>query len=283
MERLLMTGRALRLLAALACALALGACGGGLRGGPGVGSLESPPDRLPAEQSAEAALLGGADFSVRDPALSWGVGVVRPAGADGFARIDLPLFESARGRHWGWLTQGRIYDQRSGRTLSARADASVQVAGGRALIVLERRDDGWMLIRFGAPEDRGQGLAWTHAELARATRADFLTWSRALDGAQGLVYRNAEAAHNLRAGPSTNDAVVERLEGENFDMVALEIRGDWMRVRVSVPPACAGSVAEDLLLGGGESRETTGWVVWRSNDRGPWVESVAGPRCAGGA
>jgi hypothetical protein len=278
-----MRATSVRLAAALAGALALGACGGGSgRGGPGVGSLSPPPDRLPAEQSAEAALLGGADFSVRDPSLSWGVGVLRPAGADGFTRIALPLFESARGAHWGWLTEGRIYDQRSGRTLPPRADAEVQIAGARALLVLEHRDNGWMLIRFGGPEDRGQGLAWTHADLAREARASFSTWDRAFDGAQGLVYRNADAAHNLRADPSTNAPVVERLEGVNFDMVALEIRGDWMRVRVSEPPACAGSVAQDLLLGGGATRELTGWVVWRSSDRGPWVESAAGPRCGGG-
>jgi hypothetical protein len=286
MERLLMRAlrfhRARSLAGALLGALSLAACGGGLGDGPGVGSLTPPPGQLPAEQSAEAALLGGADHTVRDPSLNWGVGVLRPAGADGFVRIDLPLFEGARGRHWGWLTQGSIYDQGSGRTLPARADAAVEISGARAFPVLEHRDDGWMLVRYGGPQDRGQGLAWTHADLAQRARASFLPWARALEGAQGLVFRNADAAHNLRGGPSTDAAVVERLEGLNFDMTALEIRGDWMQVRVSTPPACAGSVAEDLLLGGGASRETTGWIAWRSNDRGPWVESVAGPRCGGG-
>ncbi len=275
--------RVAHLILGLLCALALPACVGGPGGAPSVGRLAPPPAGLPpAGLGAADALLGGGGFSADDPALDWGDGMLRLSGPDGYARIDLPLFDEPRGRHWGWLTQGRVYDQIARRTLPDRSDAAVMVSGARALMVLDEAAGGWLRIRYGDPGDRGRGLAWTHPDLASGARASFLSWARALDGAQGLVYRNAAVAHNLRAGPGSDAAIIARLEGENFDMAALEIRGDWMRVRVSAPPACAGTVAEDLLLGGASPRVETGWIAWRSDDRGPWVASAAGPRCAGG-
>lgn len=266
----------------LACALLAAACGGVGRGGPQLSDLRPPPRNL-GSADAGGGLLGGSSFTVRDPLLNWGVGVLRVAGEDGFERIDLALFDAPGGRHWGWATRGRIYDLEQGRPLPDRSGAAVQVPGGRGFLVVDARNDGWLQIRYGQPDDRGGGFAWTRADLAEGRRASFVRWERLLDGARGLVFRNAGAAHNLRAGPGRDAAVIGQLEGENFDLDALDIDGDWMRVQVHRPPACAGTVAEDLLLGGAESSEQTGWIAWRSADRGPWIESAAGPRCEGGA
>lgn len=275
-------GAALRLAAMLAL-LAAAACATG-PGSSDLRNLAPPPAVLPPPSggAADALLGGGADFSAHDPALDWGLGVLRPQGREGFSTVAAPLFDRPDGRHWGWLVRGQVYDRLADRTLPDRSGAAVQVDGSLSWLVLDRQD-GWLLIRYGAPEDADDGLAWTRADLAQGASARFVDWAQALDGARGLVFRDAANAHNLRAGPSTDAEIVERLEGTNFDMAVQEIRGDWMRVEVSTPPACVGAVAEDLLLGGSSTRLRTGWVFWRSAERGPWVESVAGPRCAPGA
>jgi len=276
-----------RLSVTLALGLSLAACANGpgpFSGGPRMSDLRPPPVMLPAaDESGGDLLLGGATFSIRDPGLNWGVGVLRPNGANGFTRVDLPLFEEPNGTHWGWLTQGRVYDQQRRRTLADRTDAALLISGARAFLVLEQRTDGWLRIRYGHTDDRGRGIAWTRADLSGGRRSTLLTWNRVFDGGRGVVFRNTISAHNLRAGPSRDAAVTSRLEGADFDMTVLEIRGDWMRVRVFSPPACAGSVAEDLLLGARNTVEQTGWITWRSNGRGPWVASASGPRCQAGA
>lgn len=282
MERLLSVIRPFSAALALLLLAACAGIGGGA-GAPRLGDLTPPPAVLPASDGGGTdALLGGATFDVRAPSLDWGVGVLRPAGATRFETLDLPLFSSPGGVHWGWLTRGAVYDVIRRRTIGDRSDAAVRAADDRALLVLERRSDGWLKVRYGRPDDRDHGLAWTRADLSGARRVAYVDWARLLEGGRGLVFRNAGAPHNLRDGPSRNAAKVALLEGVDFDMAALEIRGDWMRVRVFTPPACAGSQAEDLLLGGRETREQTGWVAWRSDGRGPWVASAAGPRCAAG-
>ncbi|MGD2133849.1 MAG: hypothetical protein PVI23_13725 [Maricaulaceae bacterium] len=272
--------RRLAIAALLGAAFLAAACSTGGRRP----NLTPPPANLPAAALAPgSALLGGDDFSARDPNLDWGVGVLRPAGGgDAVSAIDLPLFDRPGGRHWGWVTQGRIYDLASRRALSQRSDAMVTVSDGPAFLVLARDGD-WMQIRYGYDSDTGGGLAWTRPDWASGRRAQYLEWSSVLRGGAGLVYRNAQVAHNLRAGPGTDSAVLEVLEGGNFDMRALELRGDWMRVEVTSPPACIGSIARDLLLGGQETSVRTGWIAWRSDARGPWVVSAATERCGAGA
>lgn len=275
--------RALTRALALAAAVAVSACATG-PGLSGIGDIAPPPAVLPAPSGgvADALLGGGAGFTARDPALDWGDGVLRPDGREGFTSIALPLFERPGGRHWGWLVRGQVYDRLADRTLPDRSGAAVSVNGALSWLVLAR-EDGWLQVRYGEPDDRDDGLAWTRTDLAQGGGARFVDWADALEDGRGLVFRNRANAHNLREGPGTSEPVAERLEGTDFDMRALEIRGDWMRVEVSTPPACVGAVAEDLLLGGSSSRQRTGWIFWRSEDRGPWVESAAGPRCAPGA
>jgi hypothetical protein len=277
-----MTRQAAPFTAAWLCVLMLAACASGPSGS---GSLRSPPNNLPpAALGAADALLGGGGFSAQQsPDLDWGDGVLRPGGGEGFERIELPLFDGPGGSHWGWITQGRVYDQREQQTLPNRSEAAVEAAGVRSFLVLDQTEDGWMQIRYGNPEDEGGGLAWTRPDMADGVSASYVSWARLLGDARGLVYRDRTAAHNLRAEPNSSAEVVTRLEGENFDMAALEIRGDWMRVRVTSPPECARTVAEDLLLGAGSKQVYTGWIAWRSADRGPWIESAAGPDCGDGA
>ena len=44
----------------------------------------------------------------------------------------------------------------------------------------------------------------------------------------------------------------------------VEFRGDWARVRVSIPGSCVEPKPERPTV-------HEGWIRWRSRDRGPWV------------
>jgi hypothetical protein len=290
MERPVMTFRvsanklplpSLALLCALTGALALSACTSGPPQAR-VGKLAPPPATLPAAKAGAAdALLGGkGGFTVQSPDVSWGRGVLRPSGLE---HVDLPLFAAPKASHWGWITQGRVYDLLAQKALPDRSASLLETSGGRAFLVLDEAKGGWVQIRYGTPADRGGGLAWTNPELARGGSATYIPWTRALEDVHGLIFRNPGVKHNLRADPADDSSVVARLDTGKFDMEALEIRGDWMRVRVNWPPECLKSAAESKLLGRAEKRTSTGWITWRSDARGPWVAPAPGSSCQGGA
>ncbi|MCG8440632.1 MAG: hypothetical protein MI723_02380 [Caulobacterales bacterium] len=274
----------------LALVLASSCASGGLLGGRGDGlsaaDLAPPPARLPPPESVGAgALLGGASFDASDATADWGEGYLQASGPGAaWEAVSFPLFDAPDGRHWGWVVEGRGYDQERRVAAPPRGNVLVSVPGaGRSFLVLQEGEGGWLRVRWGEPDDPREGVGWTHPRLAQARRLIYTPWSAEFAGAAGLVFRNAAAAHNLRAGPSLNEHVIERLEGDRFDLGALAIRGDWMRVRVSVPPACGGGDdPESQLLGTGiEARTLEGWVRWRSARRGPWVTRTASAAVCG--
>ncbi len=277
--------RRLALTATLSVLTTACASSGPLGGGRLLGE---PPTVLPPVAGP------GPSFRADAPRASWGVGYLTLTG--GAASMDLPLFDAPGGRHWGWLTQGRAVGFADRTAPPARNEARVRPPGeAPSYIVLDTARGGWMQIRWGGPQDPRGGTGWTRLRDARGGTARYTSWLDHLRGAGGLVYRNAASAHNLREGPGTEHAVVRRMEGRDFDLQALEIRGDWMRVRYSSPPACGpdagrrsdasgllggpdggedllgGAPSQGELLGGRPGQEAVGWIRWRSSERGPWV------------
>ncbi len=263
--------------AAAACASTPGGGGGRLSSF----DLTPPPLVLPAaDDFGGDALLGGSDFSLDDAGLDWGVGLLELSGRDAIGRADVPLFDAPEAGHWGWFTQGRVVDQRADRSLTARPGALYQPPRhDPSFLVLDTAAGGWLKIRWGRPDDLRGGLAWTRRDLIGGRRAVFTPWDDRLRRGVGLVFRNEAVAHNLRSGPTTDSAVVHQMEGTNFDLSAVDVRGDWMRVRYAEPPACAGDPAEDELLGASQQRTFEGWIRWRSDGRGPWIKEAGGLRC----
>lgn len=283
-----MTGRLLLVLAlsalASACASSGPLGGASLRGGP--------PTSLPPVSGAPPS------FRAERPTANWGVGYL--AAINGVASVDIPMFDTPGGRHWGWLTQGRAVEYGARTAPPQRSEARVRPPGEPpAFLVLDTARGGWLRLRWGGPEDPRGGVGWTRLADARGALR-YTSWEDHVRRAGGLNYRNSGAAHNLRAGPGTDHAVLRRMEGRNFDLEALEIRGDWMRVRFASPPVCgpgasrigddsgllgglddtggsdgllgglpAGS--DDLLGDGPDGESEVGWVRWRSEQRGPWV------------
>jgi hypothetical protein len=232
-----------------------------------------------------------------DPALDWGVGLLEPAPTadyiahlargghqllveelgehiDWIARLDLPLFEAPSGRQWGWLTEGRVVDLDTGGEYAIRADARLRVSYDldiEALFVLrEQRDDGWLQIRWAGSEAPHGGRAWTHPGFHSDPQidAEFHSWEAAFRSPRSrFAYRDSNAVHLMRAGPSRDDEIVHRIEGRDWDMEILEMQGDWIRVRLSWPSECNGQPP---------AGEIEGWTVWRSPAQGPWLYSPIG-------
>jgi hypothetical protein len=195
-----------------------------------------------------------------DPDFRLGVGHVRPAREedrdDWTRRIVLPVFAAPDGEIKLWLTPGTV-----------GSDALVETGYETAsFIVLQARRDGWLQIRFGGPLASGAG--WVHrCHLDAATpRLQYQAWESLLADA-GTLYFRSWAPHALRSS-AKDDApriAVIPADPNRYGMQPLEFRGDWARVRVSMPSTvCANPKPRRPAV-----RE--GWVRWRSRDRGPWL------------
>lgn len=219
------------------------------------------PARLPAvpqakDEEAYEPLRGD------DPDLALGVGHVRPAREedrdDWTRRLVLPVFASPEGELKLWLMPG-----------SVGADALVETGyETTSFIALQARNNGWLQIRFGGPLASGAG--WVHrCHLESATpRLEYEPWDR-LFAAEGMApfYYRSWTPHALRKGPSPSAPQVAMIPGDpnDYGIQPLEFRGEWARVRVSIPSAlCAEPAA-------GRPKVHEGWIRWRSRDRGPWL------------
>lgn len=242
----------------------------------------TPPRTLPP---AQAGLAGGG-WTTDAADADWGVGYVRVSG--GPRAVTVPLYDAPGGRQWGWLIDGRGYEADTRRAPPERDGARIRLGSGRDVFIATQERRGWVELRWGAPRDLRGGVGWTRLSAIRGGRARLVEWDQHFRRQSGLVFRNAAVAHNLRAGPGTDNPVITAMAGSDFDLEALELRGDWMRVRYVSPSACIAAAAPARradaagLLGGLEEdagdvspapsrREQTGWIRWRSDGRGPWL------------
>lgn len=214
---------------------------------PAVAAIEE------AEPSPYEPLLGA------DPELVLGVGHIRPAREeerdDWPRRLKLPVFESPEGGGVRlWLTPG-----------SVGGDVLVETGYGTAsFIVLQARPNGWLQIRFGGPLASGAG--WVHrCHLDAATpRLEYQPWESLLAGSGPLFFR-AWAPRALRKAPSAEGPVLATIPADPnlYGLQPLQFRGDWARVRVSVPSSfCADPKPA-------RARVHEGWVRWRGPKLGP--------------
>jgi hypothetical protein len=193
-----------------------------------------------------------------DPDLALGVGHVRPVREeerdDWTRRLKLPVFKAPDGEVKIWLTPG-----------SVGGDVLVETGYETgSLIVLQARQDGWLQIRFGGPLASGAG--WVHrCHLDAATpQLEYQPWENVLAAAAPLYFRSW-TPRNLRKAASPDAPVVALIPPDPnlYSIQPLQFRGDWARVRVSIPSSyCADPKPR-------RPRVREGWVRWRSNDRSP--------------
>jgi hypothetical protein len=197
-----------------------------------------------------------------DPDLALGTGHVRPAREedrdDWTRRLVLPVFASPGGELKLWLTPG-----------SVGADALVETGyETTSFIALQARQDGWVQIRFGGPLASGAG--WVHrCHLENATpRLEYEPWEKFFAGGNlSPLYFRSWTPHALREAPSGSAPVVRRIPADpnDYGIQPLEFKGDWARVRVSIPSTyCADPKPRRAAV-----RE--GWIRWRSRERGPSI------------
>jgi hypothetical protein len=132
--------------------------------------------------------------------------------------------------------------------------------------IVTRAEAGWVRFRF-APGSAGEGWASLCHLSASDPPVRYESWEErfSAEGAGPLFFRDGER-HALRRGPGPGFRRSFWLPGgDATELAPLEIRGDWMRVRATSPPAyCA---EEPPTRGIAEE----GWVRWRDPSRGPWV------------
>lgn len=202
-----------------------------------------------------------------------GVGHLRPIGGayqwEWYHRMILPLFATPDGAPAAWIVNGWLIDQRRDEVRPLGTAGMIETGYETpSFIVDERRDDGWLRMRY-APSGPDGGYAWTHQCLF-GLGADALqveAWeARMLDGDISPLFFYREIRHSLRSAPSVTASRVRWIPAQigAYRIDPLEVRGDWMRVRVVIPSDyCASPDAT--------GRETyDGWVKWRDDD-GPWL------------
>ncbi len=211
-----------------------------------------------------------------------GVGFLEPSGSDDgppasdwLPRIRLPLFARPDQTDPNvWIADGfwiPTSDPSGRRPLTYRGmvETGYEVA---SLIVIEARDDGWILLHMdtGPLDVRGVswGHIWTHTCFLQDGDVDLnlVLWEEWFaTSSYGVTFRDG-SRHALRAGPGTEHRRTLWVEG-NDEIEFLEIRSDWARVRISRPGRyLTGCLGEDFA-----GSEFEGWIQWRDAEAGPWV------------
>lgn len=187
--------------------------------------------------------------------------------------VFVPLYErpDERGPPSAWLIGGRLV--RADRKWGAPLNQLPVIRVGQsenALLVYEIRRDGWARVRYYWPSNDGNGTAWVHASQLSLgpVPLSLVTWEEFLVNRSWplLVFRD-RGGQRIYAEADTTSRVIDRPAGD-YGLRALETRGDWMRVHMQrTSAACIDSRKVEPA--------DTGWVVWRSRERGLllWVEA----------
>ncbi len=250
------------------------------------------PDTVPAARPYATIRDTGIPFAEVD----LGIGHLRPTEStwawDWLDRVKLPLSPSPGATPWGWIAGGWIVDASGGHVAPFARSGLVETGYEDAtVIVFERTDDGWLRIRFaadslwssddGAREVTGEeggrinlspregGTAWIPQCALRADDLELQVepWGELFlsDRISPLFFRS-DVRHVLRLEARSDSRRLAVIEGD-YHLEPLEIEGDWMRVTLKQP---SDYCADDL-----EPVVTTGWIEWRSPEKGPslWYHS----------
>lgn len=217
-----------------------------------------------AEPYSVVHWAGGYDYA------PFGIGHLRVENAsehfyDWPRAIVLPVWSAPNGTLSGWIRGGYVYPAAGGAPYALTGVGTVETDyEHQTFIVWEASGDGWLRIRL-AP--RAEGDVWInecHLRLG-AAKLRYQGWADFIREHGDWLHFRAEVPHALREGPIVNSRRITWI-GVDHEMTLLEMRGDWLRVRVRQPAwTCVGS---DQAFRG---RVDEGWVKWRDDENGPWV------------
>lgn len=200
----------------------------------------------------------------------FGVGHLRVENASDYfydwqRAVVLPLWTEPGEERYGWLRGGQVYPSGGGEHYPLTGMGMVETGyEHQTLIVWEIRDGGWLRVRLKPGEGGDAWINQCHLGLGPA-KLNYQSWTDFIREHGDWLHFRAQVPHALRAGPGTDSRRVTWI-GTDHELTLLEIKGDWMRVRVRQPAwKCAGP---DQPFKG---REDEGWVKWRDEKSGPWV------------
>ncbi|MBX2862152.1 MAG: hypothetical protein KTR27_01240 [Leptolyngbyaceae cyanobacterium MAG.088] len=191
-----------------------------------------------------------------------GVGYLAPrrqAGlrASWLADVELPLYTEPGGEHWGWIWQGWLIPNGQ-QAFAIGRDAQFTMVSVEPLLmafpILQAREDGWLQIQYTEG-----GSAWIHQEQLddRGLELSFSSWEDRLAEADIVNLRNINDSQVLRSQPERGRNVLSLVSPSSL-IEPLEIKDDWMRVRVTRPAnGC------EPLAGASEQE---GWLQWKDTD-----------------
>ena len=228
-----------------------------------------PADPAPAPTPFAPLLSGITDVS-RNVGEIESIGHLRPnnveaAAQDGLAwiqSVNLPLYVTPGGEHWGWIYRGWLIPK--GQTyLAIGRDAGFAMVRSYGNLytfpVLEIREDGWFRVQYTPG-----GSAWAHtSQLALGdVSLTVETWAERLQAQEAVFFLDNQKAQALRSQPQQSTNMVSLVAADSL-IEPLEFQGDWMRVRATRP------IANCQPLTGATVSE--GWMRWRGEEQASLV------------
>ncbi len=179
--------------------------------------------------------------------------------------IVLPLWSAPDGDLYGWIRGGFVYPS-TGESPYALTGTGMIETGyeHRTFVVWEARGNGWLRVKLKPGQDsevwvNGCYLGYGPAKLVYQSWPDFIR-----EHGDWLHVR-ADVPHALRSAPTVDGRRITWI-GADHELTLLELKGDWMRVRVRQPAwICVGPDQ------GFEGRVDEGWIKWRDEKSGPWI------------
>lgn len=204
-----------------------------------------------------------------DPDLPLGIGHLgwTNGSAEWYRHLVMPVFGEPGASPNAWFVRGWLVRSDNGVEpfdFNGLVETGYEIPSA---IVFERRDDGWMRLRFSDDES---GHAWAHecAFSQDSTTLAFESWAdRFGSGNTSALFFRRPVRHALREGPNAAARLLHWIpaDSDDYHLEVIETRDEWMRVRV-VQPSDNCRSPEDA-----QSVRTEGWIRWYDQEVGPWL------------
>lgn len=235
-----------------------------------ISAIAPPADPTPAP-APFAPVRAGITEVTKDASSINSVGHLRPRDIDSSANnglewiesVNLPLYVTPGGDHWGWIYQGWLIPK--GQTyLAIGRDAGFAMVRSYENLytfpVLETRADGWFWVQYTPG-----GSAWAHVSQLNLGEMPLAieTWESRLQDQGSVYFLNSRKAQALRSQPQQTTNMISLIAADSL-IEPLEFQGDWMRVRATRPiancePLTGAAVSEGWMRWRGEQRESLVW------------------------
>ena len=200
-------------------------------------------------------------------------------GYEWLSRLRLPLYNAPNGKAWGWLACGWLVDLSSQTLQISQLEPSLLQTSYEtlSLVVLKEQPDGWFQLRYRLPTSNHQGVAWAHtSHLALGDRPLIIQYWKDLfqpknlkqTRSRGWLHFRDETPSTylrLRNEPTMSSQVIFPADGiflkGNYGVEPIEIRGRWMRVRISLPQDYCGRPSQSIEF-------NEGWIQWWTPQQG---------------